>query len=242
MNYPLIIGDGVIPEAEAVRDVQMSLAGRPDVVLLAHVASVLGQDIPKGSIIYNLEPLFDGCRSLRVGYLDVLRKYRVWDYQAKNVEFLATHGIEAMHVPYRYAAAQERFSHGIKDIDVLFFGSMSPRRAEIISKIPGIITAQGCYGRELDELVPRARIVVNLHYCSEPHPLEVVRLNYLMANGCFVVSEPGWDEHENAAYAPGIVFAEDIPGACAQWLQQDRQALEAAARATIRSMPMRVPQ
>lgn len=242
MSMPLIIGDGVIPEAECVRDVQQALSGRQDVVLLSHVAGVLKQPIPEGATIYNLEPLFDGCRSLSLGYLEVLGKHKVWDYQAKNVEFLWAHGIWALHVPYRYTPALERVKLRAKDIDVLFIGSMSPRRRTILDQIDSVITAQGCYGADLDALVSRARIVVNIHYCDTPHPLEVVRLNYLMANGCCVISERGWDGAENEQYAPGLIFSDDIPGDCAKWLKKDRTPIEAAARATIRAMPMKVPQ
>lgn len=238
---PLIIGDGVIPEAEAVRDVQRALAGRPDVVLLAHAARALGQEIPAGSTIYNLEPLFHGCRSLQAGHIDVLQRFQVWDYQAHNVAFLKQYGIDAKHVPYRYTPQLERVPAQAKDIEVLFFGSMSPRRRAVLDRVPGLVTAQGCYGRELDALVARARIVVNMHYCAEPHPLEVVRLNYLMANGCCVISERGWDDEENAQYAAGLIFSDDIAADCARWLDADRTAIETAARAVIRSIPMEIP-
>lgn len=245
MRLPRIIGDGVIPEAEAVRDVQTALAGRRDVVLLAHVAPVLGEAIPDGSIVYNLEPLFDGCRSFQVGYLDVLRRFPVWDYQRRNVKYLAALGIKARHVPYRYTRALERALARSKDIDVLFVGSASPRRRVMLDRIGkrcAVTEAQGVYGRELDLLIARAKVVVNIHYCDEPHPLEVVRLNYLMANGCCVVSERGWDEDENEAYAPGLIFADDLAEACEAALQADRASIEQAARRVMRSMPMEVPQ
>lgn len=242
---PLIIGDGVIPEAECVRDVQLALPGRGDVVLLAHVAKAIGQDIPHGSTIYNLEPLFDGCRSLSIGYLDVLRRHRVWDYQARNVEFLRGHGIEALHVPYRFTTQLERAAEGSADIDALFIGSMSPRRRRILDGVAGVcnlVTAQGCYGGDLDRLIERAKVVLNIHYCDEPHPLEVVRLNYLMANGCAVVSERGWDDKENEQYAPGLHFTADPVSACLELLVTDLAPLKGAARSVIRSMPMRIPQ
>ena len=239
---PLVIGDGVIPEAQCVYDVRDSLEGHDDVVLLAHVAGVLGQTIPDGSTIYNLEPLFDGCRSLTLGYLDVLRHFPVIDYQAPNVEFLARYGIAARHVPYRYHAGLERVQPREKDIDVLFVGSMSPRRRAVLDEIKRacqVVEASGCYGKELDETVSRAKVVVNIHYCSGPHPLEVVRINYLMANGCCVVSDRGWDDIENEAYAPGLVFSDDLAATCADMLMSNRSEIEVAARETIRSMPMR---
>lgn len=244
-TLPIIIGDGVIPEAEAVRDVQLALAGHPEVVLLAHVAAALGQPIPPGATIYNLEPLYDGCRSLPLGYLDVLRSAgKVWDYQARNVEFLRAHGITATHVPYRYTPALERAPERAKDIDVLFVGSMSPRRRKLLDEIAtrcNLVSAQGVYGLELDQLIARARVVVNLHFTDHPHPLEVVRLNYLMANGCAVASERGWDEAENAAYAPGLWFDTDIAAACWLLLDDEWQELGRLARAHVRTMPMKVP-
>lgn len=244
VKYPVIIGDGVIPEAESVRDVQRALGGRGDVVLLAHVASATGQEIPTNATIYNLEPLFDGCRSLQTGYLDVLRRHKVWDYQARNVEFLRSRGIDALHVPYRYSAALERAPKMDRDIEVLFVGSMSHRRRRILDEIDkacGLVVAQGCYGSELDQLIARAKLIVNIHYCDEPHPLEVVRLNYMMANGCAVISEPGWDKDENAQYAAGLIFSNDVAAECKRWIGEDLTPIRTAARQVIRSMPMEVP-
>jgi hypothetical protein len=239
----MIIGDGVIPEAACVYDVRDAI-GRDDVVLLAHVAKKLGQTIPEGSTIYNFEPLYDGCRSLSLGYLDVLRAHKVWDYQAKNVEWLKRRGVDAMRVPYGYTPALERAPVKSKDIDVLFFGSMSPRRDAKLAEIREqckVVTAHGVYGAELDSLIARARVVVNIHFTDHPHPLEVVRINYLMANGCAVVTEPGWDEQENAAYAPGVVFSDNLAFDCAKWVKADLSAISEAARRTIQSMPMKVP-
>jgi hypothetical protein len=243
---PIVMGDGIIPEAQSVFDVRDALPGRADVVLLAHVAKPLGLAIPAGSTIYNLEPLYDGCRSLSVGYMDVLRTFPVWDYQARNVEYLRTHGVTARHVPYRYSKALERVTERPKDIEVLFFGSMTPRRHAVLDQIAArcrLVTAQGVYGAELDALVARSCVVVNVHHCTEPHPLEVVRLNYLMANGCAVVSERGWDDAENAQYAPGLLLSEDLATDCAELVRDNsrRAVLSAAARATIRSLPFTVP-
>ena len=241
---PLVIGDGVIPEAQAVHDVRDALPGRGDVVLLAHAAKALGQTIPPGSTVYNLEPLYDGCRSLSVGYMEVLRAFPVWDYQERNVEYLRAHGVNARHVPCGYTPALERAKPRTKDIDVLFVGSMSPRREAKLAEIRkacSVVTAQGVYGAELDALIARARIVVNIHFTDHPHPLEVVRLNYLMANGCCVVSERGWDEAENDNYSGGVIFADDLARDCARWLADDTEAVGAAARSLIRTMPMEVP-
>jgi len=247
MGNPRIIGEGCIPEAAAVADVRDAMPGRDDVVLLSHVAGALGEQIPDDATLYNLEPLYDGCRGLSTGYLDVLRKSRrVWDYQARNVAYLNAHGIGAEHVPYGWHPALERCKPSEKDIDVLFFGSMSDRRARIIEELSSqcsVRAVQGVYGAELDALVSRAKVVVNIHFCDEPHPLEVVRLAYLMANGACVVTEPGWEDDENALYSRGTAMTTDVVTMCAALLSDDevRLALSDAARKTIRSMPMAVP-
>ena len=245
MNMPLIVGQDVIPEAQCVIDVAHALEGHGGVVLLSHVAGVLGQEIPEGSTIYNLEPLFSGCRSLQLGYLDVLRKFPVWDYQARNVEFLASHGIEATHVPYGYSKRLEREPSGsTKDIEILFVGSSSPRREKILNRVSDVAPVtwvRTCYGEDLDRVIQRAKVVLNVHYTDRPHPLEVVRLQYLMANQCFVISERGWDDEENEKYEPGLVFSDDLAASCSHWLASDRFATEQNARRVARAMPLRPP-
>ena len=243
---PIIIGDGVIPEAAALRDVQAAMPGRADVVLLAHVASVLKQPIRQDAIIYNFEPLYDGARSLRpdLGYLNLMRQHEVWDYQRRNVAYLCAHGIDAKHVPYRYSPALERPAIAEKSIDVLFVGSMSDRRRAILNELGAVCQVEvvkNCYGQQLDELIAAARVVLNVHFTDAPHPLEVVRLNYLMANGCAVVSERGWDDEENAEYEAGVYFTDDPVKACQDVLAGDWAGLGARGQTLIRSMPMKVP-
>jgi hypothetical protein len=211
-----IIGDGIIPEAQAFYDVRDALHFDQDVTLAAMCAIPLG--IPVDGAIYNMEPLYDGCRSLSGGYIETLRKCAVLDYSAKNIEYLKAHGIEAFHMPYGYHDSLYRPVKAEKDIDLLFVGSMNPRRAALfrdVRKDIDFLWAIGVYGKELDKLIARAKVVANVHYC-EDHQLEVVRLNYLMANHCTVVSEPGNEHWVNEKYDDGLYFAEygDFLDAC----------------------------
>lgn len=222
---PIVIGDGIIPEVPAFYDVRDALEFDEQIVLGAFIAKVVGQTLPEDSIIYNLEPLYEGCNPLHpnVGYLDLLKKHKVLDYQRKNVEYLKTLGIDAFHMPFGYHPSMERCKPAEKDIDVLFFGSMHPRRLAIIHRFQelgiNIVAVKGAYGADRDALVSRAKIVINMHY-RDDHPLETVRLNYLMANKAFIVSERGWDDEENAVYQDGLVFTEydDLVDACITFL------------------------
>ncbi len=202
-----IVGDGIIPEAQCMYDVRDALEFEQDVYLLSHLAPVLGIEI-KGKVIYNMEPLSDDCRSFSVGYLDVLRQNTVIDYSQENVKYLKTLGIRAFYMPYGYHDGLVRPVEEEKTIDVLFVGSFNARRSRLLDGLAGLVWVTGVYGDDLDRMVAKAKVVLNIHY-SDSHPLEVARINYLMANHCNVVSEKGNDKALNDQYAEGLHFCEE---------------------------------
>ena len=73
------------------------------------------------------------------------------------------------------------------DIDVLFIGSINPRRRAVLEQMHAdglrVQAAFGVYGAERDALVARARIVLNVHF-YEAKVLEMVRLSYLRPWSC----------------------------------------------------------
>lgn len=240
---PRIIGADRLPFARAFDHVADAL-DMPEVLLGACFAGLIGERVPDGSIIYNLEPLHDGCRAFEVGYLDTLRRCCVLDYQRRNVAYLASLGVEAFHLPFGHHPSLERCRPAEKDIDVLMVGSMTPRRLPILSQLClaglNVRYVLGCYGAELDVLVARAKVHLNVHR-YEGHPLEVVRLNYLMANGGCAVSEPGWDDDENQAYAGGVIFSryDDLVDTVRAVLASGRhEHIGTLAKETIRRMPL----
>jgi hypothetical protein len=205
-----IVGDGLIPEAQAFYDVRDALKFDEDVYLAAMWSNLFRVKL-SGEVIYNMEPLYDGCRSFTLGYLETLKRNIVLDYDRGNVEYLKRFGINAFHLPYGYHASLERVKPVAQDIDVLFVGSRNERRERLLKRFPQefkFVWAQGFYGKQLDDLIARAKVHLNVHYC-EDHPLEVVRLNYLMANHCTVVSERGNDDEVNGKYESGIIFSAD---------------------------------
>ena len=123
----------------------------------------------------------------------------VWDYSRKNIAFLADKEIEARFLPIGYHEDLEIIEHKQeKDIDVLFYGSINARRQAVLDqlgRIPGarVATATGVFGSERDDLIARARIVLNMHY-YETAILEQPRISYLLNNSCFVISEESADD------------------------------------------------
>jgi hypothetical protein len=207
-----IIGDGEIPEAKAFYDVRDALIFDRDVYLAAMLAPMFGVGL-KNEVIYNAEPLYDGCRSFSIGYEQVLRDNIVLDYNRKNVEYLKTLGIEAFHCPYGFHESLVRPVEVKKNIDILVVGSANPRREKLLKQffrhdLKFLWVKSGAYGKNLDQIIAAAKVILNVHYC-DPHPLEVFRLNYLMANHANVVSERCWDENVNRQYESGLRFCSE---------------------------------
>lgn len=252
-GVPRIIGDGFFPDAPAFYDVRDALQGFSNVVLNAHRASQIHEDIPAGSIIYNLEHIIPAANQVGlfrsvIEFLNTLKtgRFVLWDYQRGNVEYLRTLGIKVRHIPFGYHPCFERVTPVAQDIDVLFFGTLTPRRERVLNAIKraGIqhkfVFQDGLlYGSERDQLIARAKIIVNLHRI-EKHPLEVVRINYLLANKCFVISERGNDEVENMSYEDALVFVDytDVVSTCIEYLSKDREVIASRGREIIRARPM----
>lgn len=157
-------------------------------------------ELSSNSIVYNLEQLDDSSSWMTEEYLGLLRTHQVWDYSSRNIEELRSRGVpDARHVPIGYVPELERISDGPKDIDVLFYGSMNQRRQHVVERLRDagieVSTLFGVYGAERDAMIARARVVLNVHF-YEAKIFEIVRVSYLLANGCCVLSEDGTDPIE----------------------------------------------
>ena len=147
--------------------------------------------------VYQLEQLGARRGPVSERYLSLLqRAAAVWDYSCENIAYLSSKGIRALHLPLGYHPHLEQIPRGGSgdcDVDVLFYGSMCPRRKEVLDSLaaPGDLRIRslfGVYGKERDELIGRSRIVLNIHY-YDTRIFEAVRISYLLNNRCFVVSE-----------------------------------------------------
>ena len=190
---------------------------------------------PRDLVIYNLEQLVGNTERFP-GYLDLLRRYPVWDYSERNVAMLAETGVKAALCGVGYMPSLTRIAPAPrKDIDVLFIGSVNPRRAQLLEQLQ----AQGIalhvvfnlYGAERDALIARAKIVLNVHFY--PAKLfEIVRVSYLLANSVCVVSETGQDGEVEKAFLGGVAFASygGLVPACLRLLQDEAARSRIAAK------------
>jgi hypothetical protein len=148
----------------------------------------------------------------------------VWDYSPDNISFLRRKGISATYVPLGYHSALKAIPENpVKDIDVLFFGSMNSRRSMVLEYLKkrgyAVEVIFGVYGRKRDEYISRSRIVLNIHY-YEANIFEAVRVSYLLNNEVFVVSE-------HSQFYPWkkvplqLVSYEKLTEACEYWLNEE---------------------
>lgn len=156
-----------------------------------------------------------------------------------------------------HGTVDETYSQMVTDqlpmIDVLFYGAANHRRQEIQRALQAALGTPfgysvvfrmdyGLFGAERDECIRRSRVVMNLHFYPQA-ALEVHRINYLLARGKCVLSEPSSDPSLDLAYQGAVVFAEGIAGltnAAAELLSNDsyRQAKETAARQFAEDLPL----
>jgi len=197
-------------------------------------AHLIEHEIPQGTILYNLEQRWDE-RTLAH-----LHTHEVWDYSAHNVEKLQALGIPAQHVPVGFVPELVRIDKAPTDIDVLFYGSLNERRAQVLEALRArglrVKHLFGTYGRERDAAIARSKIVLSMHFYEEAI-FEEARVFYLLANGRFVVAERG---HGDRFYKGAVALCsyDELVDECVRYVGDDhfrkRIAMVGRARVGVR--------
>ena len=134
-------------------------------------------------------------------YRTLLQDSAVIDYSDQNREWLRRElNVEAELLMLGHEPELERIIPAREqDIDVLFYGKVTPRRKKILDALQltplRVFVVDGwplCFGNERNSLIARSRVVLNLH-AYDTHIFEQVRVNYLLINGKAVVSEVAGD-------------------------------------------------
>lgn len=202
--------------------------------------------LPRNLILFNLEQAQKDSPWFGPEYLELLNSCPVWDYSRQNMASLQEMGVNDVQLcSVGYAKTLTRIVHEeVKDIDVLFYGSLNQRRSRILSDLQakGVVVKHlfGVYGRERDAFIARSRIVLNIHY-YEVQVFEIVRVSYLLANRVFVVSETGREKEMETVFSHGMVFCayDDLADTCVRYLEQDMEREKIAEKGfeIMRSRP-----
>lgn len=198
--------------------------------------------IPDDAIIYNTE--VHGTEWTDDPYMELLARHKVLDYSEDNITWFKANGIDATLCHVGYHKALERIKPAkYQDIDVLFYGSVTPRREQIIRQLVNaginITYVFGVYGKERDDLIARSKIVLNCH-AYEQSPTEWVRLQLLYANRACVLDEDDCMRDRLSAVAEGLlrdpVQRDDIATACYESFKR-RPMADSLARALDLPIP-----
>ena len=196
--------------------------------------------LPKNYIVYQLEQIsVDGNKWLTQKYLEIMKGAKqVWDYSIKNVNLLNRYNVKnVIHVPISYSDNLKivdcsSIPDTEKDVDILFIGSISPRRKELLERfkilngINVMIADGGLWGDERTALLKRCKIIINIHFYGAESLLEMARLSVLLANKCFIVSENGGDASMDKKLEKGVIFGRynELVSLCRKYLPAEMAA------------------
>lgn len=203
-------------------------------------------EIPKDSIIVNTEQVYSGAADWNPNTFEWISKFQVWDYSEKNILNLNALGITRVkHLKIGYQKELNRIKKiEVKDIDVLFYGSVNDRRGKILNalKESGLNVQHffGVYGAEKDVLIQRSKVVLNLHF-YDSQIFEIIRVFYLLTNSIAVVGEVNPTTFIDSMYLNGIYSSQydALVESCHLLVKDSKQRiiLEQRALDTIKKYP-----
>jgi hypothetical protein len=122
----------------------------------------------------------------------------VWDWSDDNVALLRAQGIRAEWLRLGYHPAMEEIRHKRdKDLDFLFYGSITPHRADVLNALAKrgfkVHAEFDCPAVYRNDLIARSRVVLTLRQSAEMDHLPYFRINYLVNNRALVAGERGID-------------------------------------------------
>ena len=206
-----------------------------NIVLGAHLLNDnLIEDIPENTIIFNTEQIESITENWKKKILNLARKNIIfWDYSQYNLDYLSkTINIKGKLFQIGYQKELNRINHNIvKNIDVLFYGSINTRREHIINKLKdrkiNVKTLFGVYGKERDDLIARSKLILNMHM-YDSKIFEIVRVFYLLSNSIPVLTEVGSDTKFNNDFLDMICKStyENIEKNIIYLLENDKKRIE----------------
>jgi hypothetical protein len=210
----------------------------PDALNIVLGPHLLGADavgaLPPNTVLYNFEQVEDALFQWAPNLVPLFARTEVWDYSARNIERLRPLAPRLYHLPLGTVPEMTRIAPAAEqDIDVLFYGAVNDRRRALLKAIAdagiGLKAVFGCYGAARDQLIARARLVLNLHKHSA-EVFEIPRVSYLLANRKAVVAEvsPTTEIDADLVDAVAGVPYEALVDTCRRLLADDdaRHALE----------------
>lgn len=211
----------------------------PDATNIIFGAQVLAieflQLLPADTIVYHLEQLRDNeVEQIREQIRYCAQRFKIWEYSQYNFACWSRLGVDSVkHVPIGYAPVLTRIPKAPReDIEVLMYGFSGNKRGNAFHLLSHagltVLFVSGMYGEARDNLISRAKIVLNVNNDSG-QIFEIARASYLLANRKPVVStrEPRTAVEDDIMSAVKFTDMEELVDDCITLLDDD------AARARL---------
>jgi hypothetical protein len=206
-----------------------------NIVIGAHLFSAQAiARLPQSTIILNTEQLGSREHPWTDVMLNLARRFVMWDYSAANIAFFEGErvaGVRLLKLGFQRQLARLK-PVSDPDIDVLFYGSIGERRQSVIDALLArgvtVRVLFGTYGRQRDQEIERAKLVLNCHHYDR-HIFEVVRVFYLLCNRIPVVAEIGPNTEVEPEFRSAVAATayEELADQCLRLLNDE------AARAAV---------
>jgi hypothetical protein len=143
-------------------------------------------------------------------YITLLKWNKVLNYSVYTAtKMMELYGIStAGYFQFKY---KKMYSHRTRDIDILFVGTMTQRRYDILREIQNTFpqlkleVVVDVFGFELTELMLRSEYVLNIS-AYDNSVLETHRIAKALACGCYVLSNLSADTKMNDKYRDYVYF------------------------------------
>ena len=135
--------------------------------------------------IHNLENQFNGNKN---NYIEFISKFKyLYDYNIQNHD-LYYNKFKIINIPINYYL----FHSDIKDIDVLFIGTLNLRRKKILDQLKNkninVRIVSNVFHNDLTEYIKKSKIVINLHI-NKKAIFEYFRINEIISYNTHIISE-----------------------------------------------------
>lgn len=187
--------------------------GAVNFVFGAHLGFDATQCRRHACVFVNLEQLGEGGAAVSPDYLKLLAHSAVVDYDAANVSAYAKDPLDVplvplLHAPYLKPA--ETVPLELRPIDLLFIGSMNPRRRAWLDRIEALglnvaVFDSALYGAERDQFIVQAKAVLNCHF-YESSRFEQARVAHCLSLGTPVISERTPQTNPHAAFEDSVLW------------------------------------
>ena len=187
--------------------------GAVNIVFGAHLGFDATQRARYTCLFVNLEQLGAGGAAVSPDYLQLLASSAVVDYDAANLASYSSSTEVTPVVPFLYApylTADELMPLEQRPIDLLFFGSMNPRRRAWLDRIEALgleVTTfdQPLYGAERDHYIRQSKAVLNAHF-YESSRFEQARVSHCLSLGTPVISELTAETQPHASFEDAVLW------------------------------------